>query len=992
LFPRFVRASLIAVAVAVATQACAPPSAGQAADAAVPQLSLGYGTVPMSFAANQGQSDDAVKFLARGQGYSLFLTETEAVLALAAPSSQAADAAIVRMRLIGANQHPQIAGVEPLPGRSNYFIGNDPARWQRDVPNYARVKYTGVYPGIDQVYYGNQRQVEYDLIVAAGGDPQLITLAFDGVEQLSLDRQGNLVLRTSHGEMTQHKPVIYQEIGGRRQPVDGHYVLQADDRVGFAIASYDTTQTLVIDPVLSYSTYFGGNSNDVGQAIAVDSQGSAYITGETLSTNFPGASTSPIRSTKSASYDAFVSKLDAAGTSIVYSTYLGGSGGDYGYDIAVDSAGNAYVTGQTDSPTTSGSGNVPFPVVGGVQAVYRGGGDAFVTKINASGNALIYSTYLGGSGVERGYGIAVDHADNAYVTGYTNSVNGPGNFPTSAPFQSQNGGSYDAFVSKLNVSGNGLVYSTYLGGTASEHSIYGGAIAVDSNGNAYVGGSTSSLNFPGASASTIQSSNGGGFTDGFVVKFDGAGGGLLYSTYLGGNGYDEINGLAVDAAGDAYVAGYTDSTNFPVVAALQPSKNGSGNDAFVSRLNGAGNALAYSTYLGGSGNDIAYDVTVDGQSNAYLSGTTSSTNFPVLQAFQTVHRGSGDAFISALTPAGSALLYSSYLGGSTGAEHATGVAVNSAGEAYLTGNTNSSNFPTATPLQSTIGGAGTDAFVVKITAATPAALGPPRNLVATAIIGNTVSIAWQAPLTGTATGYVLEGGVAPGDVLATIPTSSAATNFTFVAPTGSFYIRMRAVAGGLTSSASNEIRIDVNTGTIPPVPSAPANLQGSANGNNLSLSWTNTTAGGAATGLILDVTGSLNLSLGLPLGDTFSFAGVTPGTYTMSLRAVNGAGSSGSSNSITLTFPGQCAAPGTPTNFAVTTSGNVVTASWSLPASGPAPTSYTVMVTGAFNGTFATPSLSLAGAVAPGTYTVMVAATNACGTGAPSSAQTVTVQ
>jgi hypothetical protein len=722
----------------------------------------------------------------------------------------------------------------------------------------------------------------------------------------------------------------------------------------------------------------------------VDSQGSAYITGESLSTNFPGASSSSIRPAKASSYDAFVIKLNAAGNAVIYSTYLGGSGGDYGYDIAVDGAGNAYVTGQTDSPTTPGSFNVPFPIVGGVQSLYRGGGDAFVTKINSAGNALVYSTYLGGSGVERGYGIAVDDSGNAYVTGNTNSVNGPGNFPTTAPFQSQNGGSYDAFVTKLNISGSGLIYSTYLGGTASEYSIYGGAIAVDSSGNAYVGGSTSSSNFPGAGGSTIQSNNGGGFTDGFVVKFDSSGGGLVYSTYLGGGGYDEINGLAINTAGDAFVAGYSDSTNFPVRAALQPSKNGSGNDAFVSRLNSGGSALVYSTYLGGSGGDIAFDVTVDAGGNAYVAGTTSSSNFPTLQAFQAAYRGSGDAFVTALTPGGSAL-YSSYLGGSNGSEFATGIAVSSAGEAYLTGRTNSTNFPTAGPLQSSIGGAGDDAFVVRVSAAAASALGPPRNFRAIAITGNSVSVAWDAPLSGTPTNYVLEGGTSPGDVLATIPTSSAATSFTFTAPTGSFYIRMRAAAGSVISAASNEIRIDVNTGTAS-VPSAPANLQGSANGSTVSLSWTNTTSGGAATGLTLDVTGAFTGSLSLPLAESFSMAGVPAGTYTMSLRAVNSAGTSGSSNSVTLTFPGGCAVPGTPTNLTVTTSGNVVNASWNLPATGPAPASYTLVVTGAFNGTLATQGLSISGAVGPGTYTLSVAATNACGTSAPSPARTVTIQ
>ena len=369
------------------------------------------------------------------------------------------------------------------------------------MPSFARVKYTGVYPGIDLVYYGNQRQLEYDLLVAAHADPRRIALAFEGVRALSLDAEGNLILQTSHGEITQHKPVIYQDIDGKRQTVDGRYVLRAKNRVGFHVARYDTTRPLVIDPVLSYSTYLGGSGNDIGHAIAVDSSGNAYVTGVTRSANFPGASgkSDPVRP-RQGSNDVFVTKLNAAGSALVYSTYLGGSGGDIGHAIAVDSAGNAYVTGETDSGTPTPT-SVPFPTTGAFDATYNLGGDAFVSKLNAAGNALVYSTFLGGGGTERGYGIAVDGSGAAYVTGHTNSDNassGPtGGFPTVGPLQANNNspGIYDAFVTKFSP-GGALIYSTYLGGTGNEFSLYGGAIAVDSAGNAYVGGSTGA-SFPG---------------------------------------------------------------------------------------------------------------------------------------------------------------------------------------------------------------------------------------------------------------------------------------------------------------------------------------------------------------------------------------------------------------------------------------------------------------------------------------------------------------
>jgi hypothetical protein len=759
------RACLIAASLAMTAQACARLPAAQPADAAgQPRLSVGYGKLPLSFEVNQGQSDERVKFLARGQGYGIFLTPAEAVLSLRverpvihAPVEHAAtgrraepDApgqpAVVRMRLVGANRHPELTGLDPLPGTSNYFIGNDPERWQRDVPHYARVKSAGVYPGVDLVYYGNQRQLEYDFVVAPGADPSRIALAFDGVRTLSLDPHGNLVLGTSQGDLVQHKPVIYQDIGGTRRPVVGRYVLRASQRVSFEIARYDTTRPLVIDPVLTYSTYLGGGGNDVGNAIAVDSAGNAYVTGVTDSVDFPGVGAGSIQPMPRGSVDVFVTKINAAGNALVYSTYLGGSLAETGFAIAVDSAGNAYVTGETNSPTAAGPGNIPFPLVGPIQPLYGLGGDVFITKINAAGNALLYSTYLGNTGTDRGTGIAVDGSGNAYVTGQTN-----GTFPTAAAFQSLNGGSIDAFVTKINAAGSALVYSTYLGGTGSENSVEGGAIAVDTDGNAYVGGSTGSANFPGASTSPIQALYGGDINDGFVVKFNAAGSALLYSTYLGGSGREGVHGIAIDTGRNAYVAGATDSPNFPTAAAMQGLKNGSGTDAFVSKLNAAGSALVYSTYLGGTGaGDIAYAVAVDNSGNAYLSGFTNSSNFPTVAPVQPVNVGLADAFLSMLNAAGSALVYSSYLGGGNGHEHGYGIAVDGSGNAYVTGKTNSTNFPTANPFQSMFGGSGDDAFVTKV------GIGPalvPTNVSATATTTTSVTITWTG--SAGATSYVI---------------------------------------------------------------------------------------------------------------------------------------------------------------------------------------------------------------------------------------------
>ena len=468
-----------------------------------------YGDLPLSFEANHGQSDSKVKFLSRGSGYSLFLTSNEAVLALsqseanesrtasrvarAAVRARQRKSAVVRMTLVNANPQSQAAGHDALPGRSNYLIGNDPAKWRTNIPTYAKVKYEGVYPGVDVVYYGNQGQLEYDFVVAPGADPHLVTLAFDGARDVHIDARGDLVLSVEGGEVRQHKPVVYQESAGVRQEVAGGYVMKGKRHVGFRVATYDPSRPLIIDPVLAYSTYLGGSDTDRGNSIAVDSAGSAYVTGDTASIDFP--TTAGAAQTTSAGFDAFISKLNATGTALVYSTYLGGSDSDHSFSIAVDGTGSAYVTGETRSPD--------FPTTAGaVQTTLVAGVDAFVTRLNATGSVLDYSTYLlsGGSGL----GIAVDGAGAAYVTGATEARY----FPTTpgALQPTHAGGFHDAFVTKLNATGTVRLYSTYLGGGSGAQDI-GGDIAVDSAGSAYVTGRTDSTDFPitsGAAQTTLS--------------------------------------------------------------------------------------------------------------------------------------------------------------------------------------------------------------------------------------------------------------------------------------------------------------------------------------------------------------------------------------------------------------------------------------------------------------------------------------------------------
>jgi hypothetical protein len=655
-------------------------------------VATNYGQLPLAFEPNVGQAAAGVNFVAHGTGYGLALTPTEAVLALGHNGDT------LGLELLGANPTARAAGQNLQAGVSNYLIGNDPTQWHTGVANYGGVRYQGVYTGIDLVYYGNQRQLEYDFDLAPGADPAAIRLRFSGASGESLDGTGDLVLHTAGGDVIERAPVLYQTAAdGSRCPVSGGYVLAPDGTASFAVGAYDRSRPLVIDPTLSYSTYLGGSGVDQATGVAVDAAGEAFVVGFTRSTNFPAPH--PLQAANAGLTNAFVSKLNAAGTALVYSTYLGGSVSDEALGVAVDAAGDVYVVGVTTStnfPTT----NRPL------QAAIGGGTDAFVSKLNAAGTALVYSTYLGGSGTDIANAVAVDAAGEAYVVGSTTSTN----FPTADPLQAGNAGSTDAFVAKLNVAGTGLVYSTYLGAFNSD-SAYG--VAVDAAGEAYVVGDTQSTNFPTVNPLPAGNGNAGG-VGAFVSKLNAAGTALVYSTYLGGSGDDHAYGVAVDAAGDAYVVGVTTSTDFPTANPLQAAI-GATTTAFVSKLNAAGTALVYSTYLGGSSADLAFGVAVDAAGEAYVIGDTASTNFPTANPLQAANGGGTDAFVSKLNAAGTALVYSTYLGGSSN-DDATGVAVDAAGSAYVVGYTTSTNFPTAGPLQATNGGT-TDAFVTKI--ATP---------------------------------------------------------------------------------------------------------------------------------------------------------------------------------------------------------------------------------------------------------------------------------
>jgi uncharacterized repeat protein (TIGR01451 family) len=888
----------------------------------------GFGQLPLSFEVNQGQADSRVRFLARGQGYGIFLTDNGAAFSLGGSA--------LHMRLHDAATSPRVTGVDQLPGKVNYLVGNKSSDWRTNIPTYERVRYEQIYDGIDLVYYGNQRQLEYDFVIAPGASLKQIRMAFDGAGKLKLNRRGDLILKSGAEKITLLRPNAYQNINNKRREVSVRYSLNSRGEVSFQVGNYDKSQPLVIDPLLVYSTFLGGSGQDTGNGIAVDSSGNVYIAGQTVSPDFP--TTLPLLAAYGGNADAFVAKLNANGSALIYSTFLGGNLNDVANSIAVDNAGNAYVTGETNS------GN--FPVFNALHPTLSGNpSDAFAAELNSTGSALVYSTYLGGHSDDSGNSIAIDSAGNAYVAGHTSSTDFPttnpvqanrsghsifkstnaaGNWapsdsglaasliidlvfqpgnssivyaatdtglfkstdsganwsplPGSPPFiyselaidpvnpaiiyVATNGGLFKSTDggNSFTPSNNGLgtsvrsisvnpvtpaiLYATVSGSGASQYfkSVNGGAswtpslvtgasrvdsITIDPNtpttlfadtdrgisrsidsGATWTELNTGILNFHSVNSITIdpanniiyvattsgirKSTNGGdtwthisgitsfnflsvavdptnpsvlyaataiqirktfdggntwtdsdtGFprtrisslianptqpstlfvgttstADAFVTKLSAGGASQIYSTYLGGNLLDQGKGIALDASGNAYVTGLTNSINFPTANALQPNRgdNFPAGDAFVTKLNPSGSALVYSTYLGADFNDSGSAIAVDTNGNAYVCGSTGSRSFPTtVNAFQPQHAGFfDDVFVTKINPAGSALVYSTHIGGEF-TENCEDIAIDATGSAYVTGLTTSSDFPLLVPLQATGGGASHDAFITKL--------------------------------------------------------------------------------------------------------------------------------------------------------------------------------------------------------------------------------------------------------------------------------------
>ena len=777
-----------------------------------------YGKLPLVFEKNLGQTDSRVGFLAHAGGYTLFLTDREAVLRLNASTAatvqkkpavggpmgprHSSDDGVVRLALSGASSPAQIEGLDQQSGHSNYLIGNDPSRWERNVPLYGRVKYHDVYPGIDAVYYGNQSRLETDYIVAPGADPSRISLHVSGGKKVSLNPQGDLVIASASGDLMLRRPNVYQEVGGTRREVAANYEQRSERSVGVAVGSYDSTKPLVVDPVVVYSTYLGGataavppdNALSSAAGVAVDSAGDAYVAGSTDTTDFPttpGVYQGQNHGHMFEGNNAFIAKLNPTGTSLIYSTYLGGSVSDNAVGIGIDASGNAYVTGittSTDFPIANGSAAIE-PIAPPKTITIGSQTSGFFAELDPNGANLLYSTYLGGNGTDTPAGIAVllaapDGNPNAYIVGTTTSDNfpfTPNALQTTNKSATNAGTGENVFVSQIDPMRSGLsalIYSTYLGGSIND---VGSAIAVDANSNVYITGFAGSSDFP-TSTNAFQSSL-SGRKNAFVARIDTVNSALVYSTFLGGALGDNGNCIAVDSNFNAYVGGQTHDSTFPVTTGAFettfPGVSGIGT-GFVARFDTAQSqasaTLVWATFLGGrTSGDQPHAIALDSAGNAYLTGETWSDNFPVTPGapYPTGAGGNQNGFVSVLNASGNKLTFSTYFGtGSSGntlnSAAGLGLALDRASspDVFIAGATTSRTFPiTPGVVQTTLNGL-QDAFVAELSPAaaqgvfaTPSPLSFGNQPKGTTSSPQTVTLTnnTQAAITITGSGFTITG-------------------------------------------------------------------------------------------------------------------------------------------------------------------------------------------------------------------------------------------
>jgi hypothetical protein len=888
-----------------------------------------YHRLPLIFEPNQGQSDPAVKFLAHGRGYGLFLTADEAVLTLhrAATDGRPSvpQSSVVRMTLEGASANSEVSGTDELPGKSNYFIGNDPSKWHADVPQFARVRYRGVYPGIDLVYYGKQGQLEYDFEAAPGSNPAEVTLRFQGAENLAIDASGNLVLAVGDGHIILEAPRVYQRFGEEERRVDGRFELRGRDQVGFALGAYDQRRALVIDPLLTYSTYLGGSSDEACTvilgvatgvagcpAVAVDSSLNAYVAGSTMSTDFPKAGT-PFQSGLAGVANVFIAKFNSTANTLVFSTYLGGNGKDTTAGLAVDAGSNVIVAGNTTSSNFPTSGtNAAFQTK--PLSVHN---HVFVSKLDTLGHTLLYSTYLSGNGIDTATGVALDVGTNAYVTGTTTSTESLTGFPsTLGAFQVSSRAPSQFFLTKVNpsVSGvNSVPYSTFFGGsTPSSGETVGGGVAVDLSSNVYITGGTNFTDMPVLNAFSGTLTGG---LDIFVASLNPAavtGTQLLYSTYLGGTGDDIGYGIAVDSSANAYITGSTTSTDFPVAGTgvFQPSQGG-GTDAFLAKLgppviNGITPGMVtftYFSYLGGSGDDVGLGIVVDNNGQALnssqgarITGWTASADFPVRNnPVQAGFGGGHDAFVAridttATSPTASGH-YATFLGGSSD-DYGTGIAVDSQGASYVAGETKSSDFLTQAPpltpsIFPTLNG-GSDAFLSKLSPLLALKVTVVTSPGTTVSVGNQVTFTYTIENDGDFTsGITFIDTLQPGSTYVSATTSTASNACS--QPNGGTVL---CNIGALNSAGTGETG-GTATVTVVVTPTANTTPQTSpvsmSNSGAVSVAGSTFTAGAGATVTVNDFSlvmapAAATVAAGIPAQYTATLVptGIFPSTISVS--------------------------------------------------------------------------------------------------------------
>jgi hypothetical protein len=686
--------------------------------------------LPLAFEANQGQSDPQVKYMAKGNGYRLFLTSSQAIFKLSPGlrSSEVLDMmmdkrrgaagtkaymkqrelqrshgtsmAVVRMNL-GAGANTQLSAEDLQPGKVNYFLGNNPANWRSNIPLYGQVKYRNVYPGVDMAFHGVAQKLEFDYIVNPGADAARIGLDFEGAKRIQTNEAGDLVLTTSAGPMELHKPLAYQTKNGTREAVDARFVIKRGNQVAFEIGGYDHSRELVIDPTVTYSTYFGGKGADYGISIAVDSGGNTYVAGATDSSSIPGWTTAPV-----GGFDTFVTKLNSSGA-LQFTTEFGGSQDDFAGGIAVDSQG-IYVSGTTDSsdfPITAGAAQTTPPPTNGT----HGDNGAYAVMLGLTGT-MGWGTYIDGSDSTSGLGVAVDSSHNVYVVGETFAADLGGGVVNPLPNGSainlgSGSGDDDGYVVKVtNPSGTSTAFAlvSYIGGSNGDLAT---GVAVDGSGNIHVVGETISTDFP-VTLGVVQSQCGscsGGDDDAFVVSIEANLAGYNYVTYYGGSGVDDGFAVAADSSGNAFLTGRTTSTDFPTAGTPFQSTLAGTQNAFIVELNSAGSKATYGSYLGGNGTDVGLGIALDASDNVYVTGQTSSSgSFPLTNPTQGALSGPTDAFVTVLGLSQNNLLFSTYLGGSGDEDQYAGdIGIDGSENIYVTGDTDSGNgsttpFPTST--------------------------------------------------------------------------------------------------------------------------------------------------------------------------------------------------------------------------------------------------------------------------------------------------------